>query len=282
MLAPERELMSPESPIRLDFQRPPLIEQAISVVFEPIEGFRIVDFGLFWNEIAEEFPFVSSEAPLEAPVEHFDELRARDVSFQVLAGVPSPRAMFQNGKGELIQLQSDRFGFNWAKEGDAEYPRSEPVMAQFEKLFGRFARYVAKQRLGDIVFKQCELTNLNVLPVAEFGEDYSDLANALKVDPLDLGLSFLRSETYIRNRQHRIVAEDGMPLGRLHMAIAPVVSNQDHSKAFRFELTARSAPNIKSIEDARHFFAVARNALNGAFYAMVTDGMRKKWGDRHE
>lgn len=272
--------MSPETPIRLEFERPPLVEQAITVIFENLEAFSIVDYGLFWNEISGEFPQVDSRPPLEVSVEHFGELREAVSQLQLVEDIPLPRALFSNGRGELVQLQPDRFGFNWAKEGDTPYPRSEPVMARFEALFEQFRKYVDRRNLGEIRLRQCELTNLNILPVVEFGTDFSDIGNALEVDPLDLGVPFLRAETYIRNRQHRIVDENGVALGRLHIAIAPVLA-KGGSKAFRVEFTARSAPGIGSFEAVRRFFCIARNAINGAFGATVTKRMRQHWGEKN-
>lgn len=273
--------MSPETPIRLEFERPPLVEQAISVCFERLPGFSIVDYGLFWSEIAGEFPSVGNLPPLDTAVEHFDEMRIETAQLQLFDPTPLPRGMFSNELGELVQLQPDRFGFNWAKRGDAPYPRSEPMMARFEDLYGRFVKFVDRRGLGEIRLRQCELTNFNILPVAEFGSDFSEIGNALKVDPLELGVPFLQAETYIRNRQHRIIDADGTPLGRLHTAIAPVFSNQDGSKAFKLEFTARSAPNIGDIDAVRRFFAVARNAVNGAFRGTVTKQMRDIWGERY-
>lgn len=270
--------MSPDTPIRLEYERPPLIEQAISVGFEPLAGFRIVDYGLFWSQIASEFPEVSSEAALDNPTELFEGVRPSSISFNLLAAPPMPRAMFRSGDGELVQIQPDRFGFNWAKEGEREYPRSEAVMARFEKLFERFLEFVKDQNLGEFVMRQCELTNLNIIPVPDFGVSYGDITRALNLDPLDLGLNYLVAETYIRNRQHRIVETDGTPIGRLHTAISPVISNADNSQAFRLEFTARSAPTVRTIEQARRFFGVARNAINGAFDALVSDDMKRKWG----
>ena len=275
-------LGSKVTPIRPNFERPPLVEQAISIVFQPIAGFRIVDYGLFWTDLSAEFPDVATEAPLEAPIEQFDEFRPVELLLQFLPSPPMPRAMFRNPKnGELIQVQNDRFGFNWAKVGDAPYPRSEPLMARFKELFGRFVTFAKHQGLGDVTLKQCELTNLNVIPVSDFGRTYSDLSTALRVDPLDLGLPYLQSEVFERSRQHKIIGNDGAPVGRLHMVVAPVVSNVDKSQAIRFELTARSAPDIRSLDDASKFFEVARNAINGAFDASITDAMRIKWGEKH-
>lgn len=268
------------TPIRPNFERPPLQEQAISIVFQPLDRFRIVDYGLFWAEIADAFPEVSTDAQLEAPVEQFDNFRPAEMSFQFLTAPPIPRAMFRNPEnGELVQLQNNRFGFNWAKVADLPYPRSEPLMARFKELFAQFTAYARKKELGELVLKQCELTNLNVIPVSDFGTSYSDVPKALRVDALDLGISNLRSEIFERSRQHKILGEDGKPVGRLHTVLAPVVSNVDNSEGIRYELTARSAPNIRTLEDAEKFFAVARNAINGAFMASVTDAMRERWGE---
>lgn len=272
--------MSLETPIRLEFERPPLIEQAISIAFEPLQNFKIVDYGLFWAEIAENFPAVSSDIPLDNPTENFEEVRSQNLSFSLMAAPPMPRAMFKNGAGELVQVQWDRFGFNWAKEGDADYPHSEAVMSRFLQLFETFSRFIEKRRIGELKIKQCELTNLNVIPVVEFGDDYGDMAKALKVDRLDLGIPYLKAETYIRNRQHRIVGEGGRAIGRLHTAISPVISTVDSSHAFRLEFTARSAPIIRSLDEACWFFGVARNAINGAFDALITDEMKQRWGEK--
>ena len=266
-------------PIRPNFERPPLAEQAISLLFDPIEQFRIVDYGLYWQQIADQFPHVSSDAPIEAPVEHFGGFRPTDIQFKLLTVPPLPRASFSGEAGELVVVQPDRFGFNWAKVGDAAYPRSEKLMERFRELFAGFASYVEKQRLGGITFRQCELTNLNVIPVADFGIDFADMANAFRVDPLDLGVDFLRAETYIRNRQHVILGDGGQPVGRLHMNISPVVSTHDQSKAFRFELTARSGRQIDSVAAADKFFELARDAINGAFLATVTEKMKGIWGE---
>lgn len=268
--------------IRPNFERPPLKEQAISIVFQPLEKFRIVDYGLFWADLAGDFPEVTTDSPLEAPVEQFDNFRPTEMSFQLLTVPPLPRAMFRNPEnGELVQLQNNRFGFNWAKVGDQPYPRSEPLMQRFKVLFAQFVDYALSQGLGEPVLKQCELTNLNVIPVSDFGTSYSDVHNALRIDALDLGMPNVQSEFFERSRQHKILGDDGQPMGRLHTVLAPVVSNVDNSQGIRYELTARSAPNIRSLEDAIRFFEMARNAINGAFVASITDAMKEQWGEQH-
>lgn len=273
--------MSPETPIRLEFERPPIIEQAICIIFEPLPGFSIIDYGLFWNALSAEFPHVRAALPIDTTTEHFDDQQRGNLHIRLSQEISLPRAMYGNDAGELVQLQADRFLFNWAKTEGSEYPRSERLMERFGELFGRFQAYAESRCLGDIAIRQAELTNLNVLPISEFGTSFADIGEALNVDPLDLGVPFLKAETYIRNRVHRIVDEDGKPLGRLHTVIEPVRNSADNSIAYKLEFTARSAPGLGSIEAAKRFYGIARNAINGAFGATVTEKMRKKWGEGH-
>ena len=270
------------TPSRPNFERPPLVEQAISVVFEPIAGFRIVDYGLFWQEIAGDFPEVSVGPPYETTVEDLGSSKPRQGSLRFHHSPPLPRAMFRNPlNGELVQIQRDRFGFNWAKIGDQQYPRSEPLMERFQELLERFSSYVESHGIGELQLRQCELTNLNVLPVSEFGRSYADLSGALLIDPIDFNIPFLVPEAVERSRQHKILGKNDEPVGRLHMAVAPVISNVDNSEAYRFELTARSAPNVASVSQAIDFLGVARAAINSAFIASVTDEMRGRWGEKN-
>jgi len=149
------------------------------------------------------------------------------------------------------------------------------------EVFTLFSSFVDRQGIGPMALNQCEITNVNIIPVSEFGRGFEDITKAFMVDTLDTGLPYLRPETYVRQRQHRIVREDGSPIGRLHTVISPVVSQEDNSKAFRLELTARSAPGIGALKDAQWFFGVARNAINGAFQAITTPEIRARWGEKH-
>jgi hypothetical protein len=102
--------------------------------------------------------------------------------------------------------------------------------------------------------------------------------HAFIVDPFDWQVPGLVAETYVRQRVHRIVDDQGEPLGRLHSTISPVYG-PDGEKAFQFELTARSTPTVKSVEAATEFFERAHMMINGAFIASVTKKIRNVWGE---
>lgn len=264
---------------RPHFRKPPIYEQAIAIVFERQKDFSIVDPGLFWGEVRDEFPNCEAGPKLPNPVELFDSPESQAL-ISAIPAIQLPRSVFSTvDGGELIQLQDDKFVFNWVRKSEeAQYPRFETTSARFWHFFEMWVRF-SKNRYGaEPVFKQCELTNVNVIPVKDFGRDFDDMHQAFIIDPFDWEVPGLVAETYVRQRVHRIVGDRGEPLGRLHSVIAPVYDIEGE-KAFHFEITARSAPAITSVEAAREFYDRAHIMINAAFVASVTKAMRETWGE---
>lgn len=261
---------------RPHFRKPPIREQAISLVFERLIDFDNVDFGLFWSTVRESFPVAETTLRASHPVENF-EGRQGSVSI-MLSPALIARSLFRNPtSGELLQLQDDFFGFSWVKKGDENfYPRFEATSEKFWQFYEIFLRYLSERY--DVIpnLRQCELVNVNIVPISTFGSDYDDMARAFKIDPFDWHVEGLRAETYVRSRQHAILGRSGEPIGRLHSVISPVV-DQAGVKHFQFQLTARSSPTINDVDQARTFFAHAHQKINGAFVSSVTPQMLKTW-----
>lgn len=262
---------------RPHFRRPPILEQAITVAFERIADFDAVDFGLFWSTIRDEFPRADTTPKAQVLTETFEHQPA-SISMRLMQPVELLRSMFRNDGGELVQLQEDRFGFNWIKsDDDSPYPRYDATRKRFLDLYSRFIAYVHERYQVEPKLQQCEITNVNIVPISDFGRDFTDINVAFNVDTFELGIEGVVSETYFRQRQFRIDGSDGMPIGRLHLTINPVFRVADQDKAFNFELTARSAPTIGHIDDAIAFFDRAHNVINSAFMATVTPTMCELW-----
>ncbi len=50
------------------YHKPPVVEVAIGVQFEPLSEMRTAHFGAFWKRVEEDYPSVEDQAPLlEAP-----------------------------------------------------------------------------------------------------------------------------------------------------------------------------------------------------------------------
>lgn len=268
--------------IRPKFDRPPLVEQAITVVFDELAGFSIGDFGRFWALIENEFPVCDQGARLPTAVEHLGGPRAQQEINLVLGGAAViPRSVYRSAAGdELLQVQGNRFSFNWAKLGGAPYPHSDRTVKRFVEHFQIFEGFVAGHGLGPIKLLQCEITNVNIVPVADFGGSFADAPLAFAVRPFSPEGGFLKPETYTQNLQS-LIAVDGVPRGRLHVTLAPVINTDDETQAYKLEITARSGQGVSTLEEVLIFFDTARSAINSAFLELTARDMWAKWGIRN-
>ncbi len=168
-----------------DFERPPLTEVVLGVQFEPLPGFGSIHAGLFWERICERFPQVRERPPLPAVIERSGgrSSRALKVQWQVVDEPLPTRYWFLNDKGDqLIQLQPDRFLYNWRKRnGQDADPRYESIRSSFESELGRFRSFLAEEQIPQPVPNQCEVTYVNhIFP----GTDHQPLVVVSDLRPL--------------------------------------------------------------------------------------------------
>src|SRR3569623_54630 len=211
------------TPIHPRFDDPPLFEQAMTVMFDSIPQFSVGDFGLFWKQIQDEFDICESHPVIDPRVEAFD--RPSNFAFQVQL-VPAeslPRCFYRhNDRSELIQLQADRFGFNWLKRGDGKYPHSEATAARFFDLYTRFLAFCEERGFASPTVRQCEITNVNIVPTSAAGE-VGEARGIFASLPAFEGPEFLSLEVASYSLQHRILGEAGEPLGRLYQTFSPAL-----------------------------------------------------------
>ena len=214
-------------------------------------------------------------------LERFGPPEPMQVNIQILPPGSLPRAAYRNAAaGELVQVQPDRFSFNWIKTGeDHKYPHSEATLDRFFKLFGLFSRYVSKRRLGDILITQCELTNVNIIPVSDVGQSFADIATVLRLPPLSFDYAPLQLEHQLVGSKHLMLDDNGNQIGRVHALGQPSLRLPDNEEVYRLDIAARGAPNGSDAESARVFFDRAVSAVNGVFLANVTKAGRQFWGE---
>jgi uncharacterized protein (TIGR04255 family) len=269
------------TPIRPKFENPPLIERAITVVFTKLENFSIGDYGLFWSSLRDDFPISEIAPPVIQELENFEGFKPAQPQIPILAENSLPRAFFRNPeKGELIQLQPDRFSFNWIKTGtDDRYPNSEPLLERFFLLFKRLNAFVAERQLGQIVPVQCELTNVNVIPITDVGETFADVATVIRLPALDQSYGCLRLESQLAASKHLLVDDEGKLIGRVHSIAQPAIHADTGELVFRFDIVARGAPLGSGLKGIKAFLEQAGSAVNAVFLASVTNSGRQFWGE---
>lgn len=269
------------TPVRPKFINPPLIERAISVAFEPLSSFSLGHYGLFWAEIVSEFPVSESLDPVAVEVERFAGFHPVQTGIQILPGSMMPRAGFRNPEaGELVQIQPDRFGFNWIKTSDDHrYPHSEKTLERFFTLYDQFLTFAARHDLGEVRLVQCELTNVNIVPVSDVGQSFADMATVLKLAPLEHDGANIQLEHQLVGSKHIMLDDAGQPIGRVHTLGQPSLRVPSNEEVYRLDISARGAPIGVGPDGSRLFFDAAVSAVNAVFLASTTTAGRRFWGE---
>ncbi len=150
--------MSRKSAALPDFKSPPVVEVVIGVSFKHLKNFTTAHYGVFWQQIKEDYPLFEDHPPLLDPV-------AGPVQLQIetLDKPPLRRVFFVHSqKDYLLQLQPNRFVHNWRKiDDDAPYPHFPAAKDKFDFAWNEFQRFVANQELGSIQLVQFEVTYIN-------------------------------------------------------------------------------------------------------------------------
>ncbi len=254
----------------------------MTVAFEKLESLSLGHYGLFWSHIRDEFPVSESRPAVVQELETFTDFRPAQPQFQFLAEDALPRALFRNpDTGELVQIQPDRFSFNWIKTNDDHaYPHSEAVLERFLSLFAKFSRFASEQGLGEITPVQCELTNVNVVPVSDVGEAFPDVATVIRMPNLATDFSCIQLENQMVGAKHLIIGDSGAPLGRVHSLGQPTLQVNTGEPAYRLDIVARGAPSIPDLAGVEAFFDRAVSAVNAVFLASITKAGRQFWGEK--
>jgi len=253
------------------FDRPPIIEVVCGVQFDGLLKLRVPQIGLFWAKLRKEFPEVEERPPLGT----FPEM-VGEASIELSNLPPLPRVWLMEKTGRhLVQIQRDRFLFNW-KRVDAEdkYPSYKHVIKEFERHLKGFRQFLAHEELGDLVFRQFELTYVNHIG-KENGLDVAG-AGGLLIDHVRSGNHgrFLPEPSAFNWRSsYDLPDANGRLLVQCH-----TVSRKDE-RLVRLDLTARGIPNDNSDLARRPWFDLAHDWITHGFADITNpEVQRTVWG----
>lgn len=179
----------------ITFENAPVSEVALAVQFaEPVtdDAFTL---GRFWPTIQSRYPRLESQPPLPPMVEQFDASAGPSVSFQLTDRAVSRYWLLSQDQTELVQVQPDRFAYNWRKEpAETEYPRYARLRERFFELYSSFVATCADDG-RTVVPTWCEVTYINPIETGS-SEGRPDLSTILKrLRPVQLeGLGCSSSE----------------------------------------------------------------------------------------
>ncbi|MCK6481652.1 MAG: TIGR04255 family protein [Planctomycetaceae bacterium] len=268
------------------FKRPPLIEVALSVQFSPLEGLALplqVEFG---SKLRARFPKSQTLPPL-GPIPIEDPTNpppvAQEITVMMQPVAFAPRLWFLNNSGtRLVQLQSDRFAYNWRKEsGDEAYPKYPGVRDAFAAELRAFYQFCKEKGVAPPEFNQCEVIYVDhIFPKGE----WAGIGNIHEVFSVWAGLAppvkGAKQEDLAFQARFRIDDGKGKPRGRLTVSSNPATLKANNQPIQVLQMIARGSPigSKDPVDTVLAFMDLAHERIVGLFEAMTTPAMHKEWG----
>jgi uncharacterized protein (TIGR04255 family) len=251
--------------------------------FQPLGNLRAVHIGLLWLFLGRNnFPTTEEQPPVSTPFERIGLPRPALLPRIQLLNMPLlPRYLFINPSGnEILQVQSDRFAFNWRKRGDDDvYPRYEYVRSRFEYYVKLFEEFLSQENIGTLKATQAEIAYVNQV---ESIRPSGQLKQVISVFSGDFSDDFLSSpeETHCSLRFPIKTDQDSIT-GRLYVEMHPNVLGSNE-KPIAMTLVARGKPESDDVRGTMSFFDLGRKWIVSGFASITSTEMHKKWGRRDE
>lgn len=262
--------MQPAARQPVQFVRPPVMEVACGIAFSLEKPLKSPHVGLYWSAISDEFVRCEDAAPIPGIVESIggSEVSESGVQIEFVGLPPLRRSWLINAAGtHLIQLQEDRFLYNWKRTGDGlEYPSYGAVVAGFRAHWSRFKAFLVSQELGDPTPTQLELTYFNMLPATP---------GLLRDHVRAAGDRFLPEPEGVAWRSQYLLPEGA---GRLHIAATSARVVSTGLIGIRLDITARGLPKESSSTACERWFDMAHEWITHGFVDVTTPEAHEIWG----
>jgi uncharacterized protein (TIGR04255 family) len=242
------------------FEKEPLTDVVFGVEFDPSD-FTSVHFGLYWQTIRGEFPNLPLDRPPVGGIEIFTPL-------------PSLRRVWfeSENKKQLIQLQSNRFYYNWRRQSPKEdYPHYEEIFPLFIEEWNKFQEWWEKESGQTVKAIRYELTYLNQID-EELGwnraNDYQKVFGLISHSWAELPLE---PKTLNARIEFMLPNNSGDLIVNVDQSIQP----DTNLPVVVLNLTAGSRDTSTDIEA---WFEAAHDSIVSMFISIVSQQTKKDWG----
>lgn len=263
-----------------DFNDPPVVELVLGAQFSPLTKLTTGHYGLFWNQLGEEWTSPSDGPPLDDQFEQFDrsllaKLRGLEIRLEPVR-VPSRFMLGHRSDDRLLQIQPSRFHFNWRKRDDF-YPSYRRLIAEFEEMFERFESFVQSAGLGRVAVNQWELTYIDAFAQDHYWKTPEDWSSFL---PGLFGSLRVAEGLVLETRAAEWRYEIPPNRGRLHITARPGRMPSSESAALLLEMTARGPVGRGGASTLREGLDWGHDAAVGTFLTVASDDVKTRWGGK--
>lgn len=260
------------------YENPPIIETVLGVQFEPIPQLTAGMIGKFWATMDQsEWP-VSRDADYLAPArEEFGGVGTPN--FGALRFHLSKRVQFrvqiQNRENNrLIQIQNDRFHFNWKRVKEAgEYPRYEALRKEFETWWNCFLGFLQQNDIESLKLNQWEVTYLNHIPQETVWNSPQQWGFFRLLNPLPPEDNLLHLESF-GGEWHFVIPDDR---GRLHVKWSHTYSQEMKKQFIVLNLTARGSLNDSDNDSLLSGLDLGRRQIVDSFVKLMSKSANSYW-----
>ncbi len=265
---------------KLDFVRPPVDEVVLSVLFKSLDRFLAPHFGEIWQELKKEgFLEIAEQPPVMPTRENFpnpnQETELHFGNFPNLARI----WFIHKDNNQIIQVQRDRFTFNWRKtEPNQRYPGFSAIFEKFKELYNRFNKIIGNMEIGAVTPLQYELTYIDQLM---HGDGWNTLVDIGKI--YNLFINSQPSDSFWSGAESMIL-RTSFPIqdlnGRLHLTIGNRVRVSDQRQTLQTDFTIRGFPQNAEYDAMITWFKSAHGEIREKFTSMFTEHIQTQVWER--
>ena len=263
---------------KLDFARPPVEEVVLSVLFNPLERLLAPHLGEIWQEFKKDgFAHIVEQQPVVSAVETPVPAQEAQLRFSNVPDLARICFIHQTDT-EIIQVQRDRFTFNWRKSGlDQVYPGFSAICEKFEGFYTRFTQTVKNMQIGEVTPLQYELTYIDQL---RHGESWNTLDDIGKIYTLFIHAPQTKS---FWSGMEAVNFQASFPVadlhGRLHVSMGNRIKMPEQTHTLQTDFTVRGFP--ENAEDTMiTWFKSARGHIRAKFVSMFSDDIQTRIWER--
>jgi uncharacterized protein (TIGR04255 family) len=257
--------------------RPPVIEVVLGIQYATLQNLQSAHMGLFWSQVRDRYPRIIEQPPLPPVFETFGVApHPQTMQVQFFQRAPVPRFWFE-GKDPcfLLQIQNDKIIMNWRRQADGrQYSGYESLKKVLETELAEFQTFLMREKLGQLIPNQCEITYINALVPAD-GRNAHRTPEVLTrlINKVDVGIEL---ESLILSSQY-IIPRNGSPAGRLYINFTPAQLVATGQPNYQVELTARVQPEQETLEAALKTLDEEHTLIRQAFKNATTEQIQQSW-----
>jgi uncharacterized protein (TIGR04255 family) len=260
------------------FTKPPVVEVAASLQFEPVDGLHPVRLGLLWGAYRDRYPQVEVQPPLSDTREVIGPPVAPRLSFRVETAPPALRYWFLNDRGtRMLQVQQTRFILNWRKMDTEEvYPHYPEIRQNLVDEYAHFERFLDAESLPRPGFNQVELTYVNHVPVSPGAARLAvqRIVRLWRGEPEDSVVPVAEDVSF---QVRYVMPSMESPLGRLYVTLETRYRLTDNVPVLVLQMVARGAPEGPGLAGALAFMDRGHRWIVQSFAAITTPEMHHVW-----